>query len=69
MTKGKTILELMKEQEPLNDYSAEDFCQLYCSDGPMPCPSESQCSWLQLFTKRRFTEVQFQSSKEQEPRK
>jgi hypothetical protein len=37
MTKGKTILQMMQEQEPLNDYTAEEICQLYCHDGPMPC--------------------------------
>jgi len=62
--KGKTILELMAEQEPLNDYSAEDLCQLYCSDGPMPCGQP--CSWLELFIKRRFTEVP-NNPKKQEP--
>ena len=55
MKMGKTILEWMQEHEPLNDYDLEDICQLYCSDGPMPC--KEGCSWKDLFTKRRFVEV------------
>lgn len=55
MKKGKTILQLMQEQEPLNDYTEEEICDMYCSDGPHPCGEP--CSWLELFTKRRFIEV------------
>lgn len=62
--KGKTILELMREQEPLNDYFREDICQLYCNDGPMPCGEP--CSWLELFTKRRFIEVPLDENKPME---
>ncbi len=54
--KGRTILQLMQEQEPLNDYTAEEICQLYCHDGPMPCGQP--CSWLKLFTKKRFIDAE-----------
>lgn len=54
--KGRTILQLMQEQEPLNDYAAEEICQLYCHDGPMPCGQP--CSWLELFTKKRFIDAE-----------
>lgn len=56
MPKGKTILELMQEQEPLNNYEAADVCELYCNDGTMPC--DSPCSWLELFAKRKFIDVE-----------
>ncbi len=55
MSKGKTLLEIMQEQEPTNNFVAKDICQLYCRYGPMPC-SET-CSWLELFIKKRFVEV------------
>jgi hypothetical protein len=55
LSKGKTILQMMQEIEPLNDYDKEDICRLYCNDGPMPCKEE--CSWIELFTKRRFVEA------------
>ena len=56
MKKGKTVLEMMQEQEPLNNYETAELCELYCNDGPMPCESEFQCSWIELFTKLRFIE-------------
>jgi hypothetical protein len=58
-SKGKTLLRIMQEREPDSNFTAETVCALLCAEVTTEkCVKEyGGCSWLALFTKRRFVEV------------
>jgi hypothetical protein len=51
--KGKTLLQIINEQEPERDFSRKEVCAVVCAEVTPGC----SCGFLDLFTKRRFLEV------------
>jgi hypothetical protein len=50
---GKTLLEMINDQQPDRDFTRKDVCSMVCEEVDGKC----SCSWLDFFTQRRFLEV------------
>lgn len=53
MASGRTILQIINEQEPDRDFTRKDVCSMNCAEVAPGC----SCSFLDLFVKHKFVVV------------